>query len=205
MDNTDEIYKKLGSFNVKEGLFRMNGNSELYIRILKSYETNFKDAVERIKKLKKAGKTPDLLRELHTLKGTAANLESTEVHRLAASLEQGVKEGKDILKMGEFENFKTALLTSFQEINSLSGTDKKVIPALVPMAVLKKKLSALKARLGDYDVDAMDILEEIRDSLCEMGYEKEVMNLEKKTSIYDFDGALVQFKKMEQNIKRHNG
>ena len=73
------------------------------------------------------------------------------------------------------------------------------------MAVLKKKLSALKARLGDYDVDAMDILEEIRDSLCEMGYEKEVMNLEKKTSIYDFDGALVQFKKMEQNIKRHNG
>lgn len=203
MDNTDEIYKKLSSFNVKEGLFRMNGNSELYIRILKSYETNFKDAVERIKKLKKAGKTPDLLRELHALKGTAANLESTEVHRLAAALEQGVKEGKDILKMDEFENFKTALITSFQEINSLSGTDKKETPAILPMAILKKKLSALKARLADYDVDAMDILGEIRDSLCERGYEKEVMKLEEKTSIYDFDGALEQFAKMEHHIKQH--
>lgn len=181
----------------------MNGNAELYIRILKSYETNFKDAVERIKKLKKAGKTPDLLRELHTLKGTAANLESTEVHRLAASLEQGAKDGKDILKMDEFENFKTALITSFQEINSLSGTDKKETPAILPMAILKKKLSALKARLADYDVDAMDILGEIRDSLCERGYEKEVIKLEEKTSVYDFDGALEQFAKMEHHIKQH--
>jgi len=203
MDTTEELYTKLKSFNVKEGLSRMGGNAGLYIRILKSYETNFKDAVERMKELQKAGTIPDLLRDLHTLKGTAANLESTEVHRLAAVLEQRVKEGRDILKTGEFEKLKTALITSFQEINSLSGADKKENSGSLPMDMLKKKLSALKTGLADYDVDAMDILREIRDSLCEMGYEREVMKLEEKTSVYDFDGALEQFTEMETHIKRH--
>jgi len=203
MNNTEELYTKLKSFNVKEGLSRVDGNADLYIRILKSYERNFKDAVERIKELQKAGKTPDLLRDLHTLKGTAANLESTEVHRLAAALEQRVKEGRDILKTGEFKTLQTAITTSFQEINSLSGTDGKEIPSIVPASILKKKLSALKAGLADYDVDAMDILGEIKDSLCEMGYEREVMKLEEKTSVYDFDGALEQFAKMEHHIKRY--
>jgi len=203
MNNTEELYTKLKSFNVKEGLSRVDGNADLYIRILKSYERNFKDAVERIKELQKAGKTPDLLRDLHTLKGTAANLESTEVHRLAAALEQRVKEGRDILKTGEFKTLQTAITTSFQEINSLSGTDGKEIPGIVPASILKKKLSALKAGLADYDVDAMDILGEIKDSLCEMGYEREVMKLEEKTSVYDFDGALEQFAKMEHHIKRY--
>ncbi len=203
MDNTEELYTKLTSFNVKEGLSRMDGNADLYIRILKSYERNFKDAVERMKELQKAGKTPDLLRDLHTLKGTAANLESTEVHRLSAALEQRVKEGREILKTGEFKTLQTAITKSFQEINSLSGTDGKEIPGILPAAILKKKLSALKAGLADYDVDAMDILGEIRGSLCEMGYEREVMKLEEKTSVYDFDGALEQFAKMEHRIKRH--
>ena len=203
MDNTEELYTKLKSFNVKEGLSRVDRNADLYIRILKSYEKNFKDAVERIKELQKAGKISDLLRDLHTLKGTAANLESTEVHRLAAALEQRVKEGRDILKTSEFETLQTALIASFQEINSLSGAEGKKTPGILPASILKKKLSALKTKLADYDVDAMDILGEIKGSLCEMGYEREVIKLEKKTSVYDFDGAIEQFAKMEQHMNRH--
>nr|NJM03362.1 Hpt domain-containing protein [Desulfobacula sp.] len=202
MDGAVELYTKLKSFKVREGLSRMDGNADLYIRILKSYATSFKDTVKRMNQYGNAGKIPDLLQELHALKGTAANLESTEVHRLAVSLEQGVKAGKDILTLDEFKKLKTALAISFQEINSLSGADKNEAPGSLPMDRLKKKLSALKVRLADYDVDAMDILGEIRDSLCEMGYEKEVMELEEKTSIYDFDGALAQFAKMEQQIKQ---
>jgi HPt (histidine-containing phosphotransfer) domain-containing protein len=202
MDNTEELYMKLKSFNVKEGLSRVGGNPELYTRILKSYEKTFKDAVQRIKKLQQAGKTTDLLRDLHTLKGTAANLASTEVHRLAAALEQRIKEGREIVNTGEFEALHTALITCFQEINRLSGTDGKEIPGILPAAILKQKLSALKDRLADYDVDAVDLLGEIRDSLCEMGYEREVMKLEEKTSIYDFDGALEAFTGMENDMKR---
>jgi HPt (histidine-containing phosphotransfer) domain-containing protein len=202
MDSTAELYVKLKSFNVKEGLSRVDGNTDLYIRILKSYGKNFKNSVERIKKLQQAGKTPDLLQDLHTLKGTAANLESTEVHRLAAALEQRVKEGREILNTVDFEALQTALITCFQEINSLSETDKKESAGNLPMEMLKKKLSVLKTRLSDYDVDAMDILGEIRDSLCEMGYEREVITLEEKTSVYDFDGALKQFAEMENDMKR---
>lgn len=203
MDKTEELYTKLKSFNVKKGLSRVDGNADLYTRILKSYEKNFKNSVERMKELQKTGKASDLLRDLHTLKGTAANLESTEVHRLAAALEQRVKEGRDILTSGEFETLQTALITCFQEINRLSGADKKENPGSLSMEMLKKKLSALKAGLSDYDVDAMDILGEIRGSLCEIGYEREVMKLEEKTSIYDFDGALEQFAEMENDMKRH--
>jgi len=202
MDKTEELYTKLKTFNVKEGLSRVDGNIDLYTRILKSYEKNFKNSVERIKKLQQAGKTTDLLRDLHTLKGTAANLESTEVHRLAAALEQRVKEGQEILNTGDFEALQTALIKCFQEINSLSETDKKESPGNLPMEMLKKKLSVLKTRLSDYDVDAMDILGEIRGSLCEMGYEREVITLEEKTSIYDFDGALEAFIGMENDMKR---
>ena len=68
------IYEKLHSFNVKDSLMRLSGNIKLLIIILNKFEKSNKNFNTHIKNLIENNELEVAARELHTLKGVAANL-----------------------------------------------------------------------------------------------------------------------------------
>ena len=118
-EEIDELYKKVTRLNVKEGLARISGNYKLYIEILKKFEKNSSNFMERLKKFITDGEVESAARELHTIKGIASNIGGTTIRKLAAVLEQNLKEGADITQMEEFaiiENEITNVVAEIREV-----------------------------------------------------------------------------------------
>ena len=115
-EEIDELYKKVTRLNVKEGLARISGNYKLYIEILKKFEKNSSNFMERLKKFITDGEVESAARELHTIKGVASNIGGTTIRKLAAVLEQNLKEGADITQMEEFAIIENEITNVIAEI-----------------------------------------------------------------------------------------
>ena len=82
----DNIY-----INFEEGIKRVINNTKLYANLLNKFKngTNLKSLDEALS----AGDTAKAQASAHTLKGLAANLSLTELHKLSIEIESQIKSG----------------------------------------------------------------------------------------------------------------
>ena len=94
----------LDSIDVAGALKRMAGNARLYRRLLWKWIDTESDAATRLRGKLEASEQAAAARDLHTLRGAAANLGLTEVAASAARLEQALNAGRDgTALLAEFE------------------------------------------------------------------------------------------------------
>jgi len=121
---TDTKRTDLSIINVEEGIERLGGNQSIYYQLLKSFKDSYEGFVGSIKEL--IQNDNDLaIREVHSLKGAAANLSIPEVQDISKALESELKQETPkntdsfILQLNE------KLLECFHAIDSLILSDKQ--------------------------------------------------------------------------------
>jgi two-component system, sensor histidine kinase and response regulator len=80
--------------NTEEAMARIDGNLELYIKILKIYKNNLPPPQEIIEHFKQ-GDVQTARREAHTVKGMSAQIGASGLHGIAAVLEEAIRSGDE--------------------------------------------------------------------------------------------------------------
>ncbi|MCF8075345.1 MAG: Hpt domain-containing protein [Desulfotignum sp.] len=196
------LCQNLPAFDVKQALIRLDGDHDLYIQILRSYEQTFRPFSTTLRELAHAGNTEDMIQQLHTLKGAAANLEITQVRRLSHYLEDQLRQGADIFMLPEYQSLIAALETSFEQITAMG--QKKIMNENTGRIFSHDELTAalheLHSMLSGYDTASGDVLFRIKPALIRLGLESEVSRLEKTISGYAFEKAEIVCRQLIQQL-----
>jgi two-component system sensor histidine kinase/response regulator len=91
-DSASYLPESLPGIDIGAGLKRLNGNHELYIKMLLDFPEKYAIPVEDIKNALKNRDVDTALRLSHTIKGVAGNLSFHEVHDSARRLEKAIKQ-----------------------------------------------------------------------------------------------------------------
>lgn len=201
------FYQKLTSFDVEQALFRLGGDYDLYLQILRSFKETFRSFPDTLQEIVETGENRRIQQELHTLKGVAANIEAEEISKQVKFLEGQLIKGKGTLAVKDVEQLKSAIKRSLQEIDSLDEAkekhaEKKHTGEEPSKQELIAKLHELEKLFSNYDAGVRDILGQIKPGLIQMGLKAEVEKLERTAAIYAFDEAFIICEKILQMLEQ---
>ncbi|MFA5181547.1 MAG: response regulator [Syntrophales bacterium] len=179
-----------------QGLKRVLGKKDFYIKVLGMFIANQGEAPEQIRRSLAAGDYGTAERQAHTAKGVSGNIGATELQELAARVEKAVREGEAREAIDEF-------LVPFAEAHALllarlrealpardgeEQEDGKAAPVDRGKGVAAcKKLAEL---LANDDSEAVDLLDEKGDLLQGILGADQFISIEKALKDYDFEKAL---------------
>ncbi len=181
----------LPGIDVTDGLKRLAGNHQLYVRILEKFSHSQSRAVDETLSLLEKDQREDAERVAHTLKGVAGNIGAREVQELARQLETGIKNEQDISKL--VAPLAKALQTVLDSIAGLEVNQKvhETAAADHDPLVFEKMLGELRTLLEEDDADAVDYLEDMQCKVPGAFQKHDFKKLEQAVSQYDFEQALV--------------
>ena len=81
----------LPGINVSEGLSRMMGRQDVYLRLLRQFASSYRTAAQQIRADLAQGDRDKALRQAHTIKGLAGNIGATTLADAARQLESALK------------------------------------------------------------------------------------------------------------------
>lgn len=90
------------TLDVDDALERINGNRDLYARILQSFLTDIADASEQLRGLLDTHQVAQASRLLHTLKGTSATVGATQLAAVLASAESALNAATGPIEVEQF-------------------------------------------------------------------------------------------------------
>jgi PAS domain S-box-containing protein len=118
VDSTSPI----NPLNQEEGLDRLGGNKEIYVQLLKSFQDTYSSFPHTIKELIQSD-IKLALRELHSLKGAAANLSLPMVNAAAKKFESQLKANNVKSQDQLIQSLDQKLKESFIAINAYAQTN----------------------------------------------------------------------------------
>jgi len=170
IDNTDTpseeviLPDSLPGFNLSEGLNRLQGNRQLYRKLLIKFATDYAETVKDFQTALKAEDLERAHRLIHSIKGVAGNLAAAELQRAATALEKLVKFAdhvENISKqdlddtLGIFEDTLDRAIAAVLAIAPAEESEKTAAdtgqPGMLPPALAREAAARLKeaAEMGD--------------------------------------------------------
>jgi signal transduction histidine kinase/DNA-binding response OmpR family regulator/HPt (histidine-containing phosphotransfer) domain-containing protein len=220
-----DIPESLPGVHVHSGVARMAGNISAYIRMLMDLLKFGSDVVERLPEIFNKDMS-EAAREVHTLKGTAANLSAHRLQDVSLKLELFLKEvsatrdaGKDI----DMETVKLRFVDHLEDIEvTLASLEESVIDLekrcadSVPVDPVKTlttvdreelllTLDQLKKLVAEFDPMAEDFWKEKQDNFHGQGIEEEMTRMENHLCNYNFDSAAGFLDRIEKELRRKGG
>lgn len=212
-----EIPESLPGVHVESGVTRMAGNLEAYIRMLNDLLQFGNDVMARLPQIL-ATDIEEAAREVHTLKGTAANLSAHRLQDASLKLElffkeKGIRqelidsetEGGQVEEYLEEIKEGLALLSSaIVELEKLVG--KGVVQgAITPLAAVARQelfatLEQLKKMVHESDPMAEEFWIEKKENFQGQGVAEEMMRMENHLCNYNFERAADFIGRIEQRL-----
>lgn len=101
---------RLSGFDIEEGLKRLQGNRDLYRKLLIRFANGYAHAPDQLRSAIDEARIDDAQRQAHTLKGVAGNLSAPDLHKTAADLEGVLKRRENVDRLPALvEALETAL------------------------------------------------------------------------------------------------
>ncbi|MBF0192897.1 MAG: response regulator [Magnetococcales bacterium] len=187
--------EKLPGLDIKDAMQRMEGDKELYQKLLGNFIKNNKDTSVKIKNSIESGDYSQALKLLHSLKGTAGNLSAKGLSKIATTMEAAIKNNDTNGLLEPLEQL-------FQEIDKIIDS-KRVIDlntnnkiAVKPVAlgghqlvnILKELMQALEIK----DLEAESLLVATKEILGDECCKTEIESLSSKIEHLDFENAQKQ-------------
>ncbi len=184
---------ELPGVNVADGLRRVGGNRNLYIKLLVDFANKYGSVAEEIWGLIEAGDLPAAARVAHTVKGTAANLSVTGVQDAAQELEAvivGKGSADYALCLSRLARELQPIVDSLKTIKQ-AGKERPSTPDVcIDPANVVPLLIELARLLAENNVDAEICFETIRANIDSSLFNKEMEELEFHLANFDFTNAL---------------
>lgn len=189
--------------NMTEGVLRVRGNRNLFIRLLNQFISNYAHIADEIRNSLSNPEASKLL--VHTLKGTASNLSLTDIHAISQHLELAIKTN-DSGKINELlKQLETAIHTvsnSIKQLNEqpLNTTETPVHAPTLDISAIKPSLLSFSKLLEENNIEAEFEFDTIKKSLSGANLNDELRRLEKQITSYDFKEAQQTFQAMLNKI-----
>lgn len=189
IDDDLDIHNILTRFHVDEALLRVANVKSVYYNILEKYVNNYHSFMDRIENLL-IDNSPDLKRELHTLKGVSGNIGAISTYNLTRTLEKAYKNNNDIKNMKVYNNLEQSLIEDIIQINCLLNqvlfdknddilSDEEALPLLDELILL----------LEEYETASDTVFKRLFGYLKDKGV-KNLNLLETHINNYNFEEAL---------------
>lgn len=156
------------SINTKDGLMRVMGNYDLYLKLLNSFSMKYSDTMDKLNNnlQKLEFKECEIL--VHTIKGTSGNLGAEQLYKMSEVLEAEFKMG--VNNQETIEDFDRELNNVIDGIEGYLKNNKKYSDEgkekkKGDISLLSNDLNSLLEKLDDIDIDAYICAENIRDYL----------------------------------------
>ena len=205
------LQRKAPGLNLKDGIARLGGSWEKYLKILISFEKTFHNIITKTEKLLNEENYEQLRLDIHSLKGTAGNISATELHLAAKFLESALMEKNPSLIHQAYSTLKEAFMIVIDTINRLSDNEKsgqadteKSTGDFDSSAVIEL-CEPLQSSLKNYDpVETGDFLEQIKqlfDSCnTDSGLFETFKVLEERIDEYDYEAACESLAKLQVDL-----
>ncbi|MBF0295075.1 MAG: response regulator [Magnetococcales bacterium] len=190
----DELPVALDGIDITTGLRNVNGNRKLYRKVLKDVHDRFADVVSRLRDELQTGTMDVALRLSHTFKGVAGTIGARELHRLAALLEEALKENRRDLVPERLERLEPEVTRVMTALSGLAPTPQES-PATPPRTgpVDQERLLAilleLDALIADGDSDAREWIDQARQLMGHEMMANEMQALTECVDDYEFEEA----------------
>jgi HPt (histidine-containing phosphotransfer) domain-containing protein len=171
----DELPESLPGFDLMAGLARLQGNKQLYRKLLVDFGTKYIGTASDIREALDANDYEQVHSLVHNLKGLAGNLEATDLQAAAVEMEKLVKgDQKETPSTNQldqkFMELKKAIDQALEAVQTLGipAEEKIIEPSVewlteVPVELLKEVSDRIKAaaEMGDV-MQIQSIAEELK-------------------------------------------
>jgi two-component system sensor histidine kinase/response regulator len=200
-EQLSQALPSIRGLNTGSGLATVQGNTELYLKLLKkfqksqkAFETDFRDAI-------KARDLDTATRLAHTLKGVSGNIGASVIQKAAGTLERACKESDKQSIRSSFQALMTQLTPLLIELDAWQGSDKpESTTETTDPQRLKSLLAQLRSLIEDDDTGAADLMEELHLAAAHGPIAEVVNTLENNIANYDFEAARIALQEIEQNL-----
>ncbi len=187
----------LPGIDTADGLGRMMGRQDLYLRMLRKFAASNRTVAEQTRAALARGDADSARRLVHTLKGLAGNIGAGALQEAARQLEDGLSPpGSSPALPGLLERFETELQSVIRTLETrlpAGSTD----PAPQPLAADPHRLEAACRRIAQLlaasDCEVSTELQ-ANQSLLRQGLGQDLDAIAQATEDFDFESALQQLR-----------
>jgi PAS domain S-box-containing protein len=159
----DDLPSIIG-LDTKDGLRRVAGNRNLYLRLLRQFIAQQANAPAQIAAQLQAGDVAVAERTAHTVKGVAGNLGAKTVQAVAADLEKAIRDRVSSDQVETLRQRFSATLAALLEPLRAALGEVPAAPAAVPAAALgperlKPVIAPMLKQLSEFDAAATEAFE----------------------------------------------
>ena len=188
----DDLLPGIPGLDSKAGLGRLGGNQELYRKLLMDFAKGQQEVLSKVKQALADREIEQADKLVHALKGVAGNIEAMEIFERAQDLDLKLKTGQDQDFAPQLEEL-AAVLDPMLEVLSGLKTEETATAKPEEAPTNPEKIKALLAKLTglleENDLEAKEILPELRSKLEGDGAAKYIGELEQHLSQFDFEAA----------------
>lgn len=142
-----ELPDTLPGINIQDGLRRLSGNKELFVRLLRDFCRDNDGIIGQLRKIV-LEKDLDRARRLsHTLKSSAGNLSAPEVFESSGNLEDALRKGHEPNIEAGLEKLDERLKRVFESVGLLLEKNQARLKPAVPPALPQKKSARIAPEL----------------------------------------------------------
>lgn len=188
-----ELRDTLPGIHLEKGIARLEGNSELYLLLLKDFISQFHENGAEIEKLLEQNKQDNARQIIHTVKGVAGNLCTYKVLDAAVLLETALLEGNSVNNILNRYSFAWQELTESVESleNNLTSLTQEEIPPPPPSnkEIASRLYSNLLRLLDSMDFQATTGWQELRPFFHQNIDAEKITEIDRCIAILDFKNA----------------
>jgi len=199
LSSISENLPELPGIDVEEALTKFSGNEKLYRGVLVKFLDSNQNIVQTIKDDLSSGDIEKARREAHTVKGVSGLIGAQKLFKIASILEQEIQEknGEDVQSyLQVFSEELEFILTSLELVKKEEEAKNLIVEkpssgdSTIDPEKMKTILKKIEEFLNDSDAEVVEYIENLKVELKGLGVDSILLDLEKKVSRYDFEGAL---------------
>ncbi len=196
-DGQYELPDYMPGIDIKSGLSRFRGNTELFIELLKGFMDDYRDSTNKIRDLMQKKDNNEAENFLHGIKGVAGNLSMLKIYDISTTLESLLRENiaPDDALLDEYENALDEAYLSYDEINKNfnmdTARDIQINGQKFDQIDISDKVKLLYEKISDNDIEAIDILDIVKTMLQGKVDGDYIISLDKAINNFDFEEAKI--------------
>ena len=202
-----EALPELTHLDVREGVRRIGGKFDAYLRQLWRFRENHAGAVQKLNECVAAGDLSGAEAACHILKGVTGNLGATRLFGKIGAVYTLLKAGTRP-SQAALDELQALLLGVLEEIDCIALRQEASNVSSGPPISAQQLLDRLEnLRLAlEYDLGlAEPLLAELRSGIGESPWRREIASLAARVDVFDIDGAHAELRNLQEKLKQANG
>ena len=193
-----DLPESLDGVDIQIGLRNVNGNCNLYLKMLKNMNNRFRNIVEQIMVEVDRGALDDAKRLVHTFKGISGTMGARELYKMSDKIESAIESKEMHLLPGLMAPFSMSVNRVMSALDPLarkedSSQSEEVQsigkPEKLDLDRLQEVFTKLYRLIDEMDSETLNVIQEIKDLLGQSRFTENYRKLESQVNEYAFEEA----------------